>query len=272
MQEWKESQQRLTAIFSASILKSKAFEKEELRFRAGLLNHLGTPQNLEERITRKLLQQEKRELEKRLYPNRMVRLIRRAVEFGRQQFRQGPVPAWEGNRSVSGQKAAFRSGQELSRLAARQTRRVSEEPLPARQEFTSRERFSESQQKNLLQGRSVEKKGRWFRLDLADMDTKGRFALKEIPFRFDLAEKLQKLPFTLQPQAVEKLREGERIAAQIPSASGDKTVLIEANPMMRSLSFYDEQQKRVTMKQAMGLQEAPTVAIGKQRKVSVSVG
>ena len=202
----------------------------------------------------------------------MMRWIRRAVEFSRQQLGYYQPPGRQDNRRMPEQKASFRSGQELNRLAASQTKRVIEKPLLDRQQFVSQERFSESQQKNLLEGRSVEKKGRWFRLDLSDMDTKGRFPLKEIPFGFDLEAKLQKLPFPLEPQVTEKLREGERIATQVRLASGDKTVFLEANPMTRSLNFYDEQQKKTNLKQVMGLEEAPILSIRKQRKVGVSVG
>lgn len=265
LQEWKESQQRLSSIFSSSILKSKAFEKEELIFRQNLLMHIGKPKNLEERITRKLLQQQKRELEKSLFPNLLIRLIRLAMEFSKDQYRRIRMEGQKTN-SIPNRRVSIRSGPALDRLTATH----SKNSTLVKQRFIGQDKFSQAEQKNLMEGRSVAKKDLWFHLDLADMDTKGRFALKQIPFKFDLETKLLKLPFELQSETAERLRQGERVEAKIQTNSVDRTIFVEANPIMRNLIFYDDQQKRMTLKQLMGLQDLPTMSIGRQKKKGLS--
>ncbi|WP_345025990.1 hypothetical protein [Ravibacter arvi] len=269
LQDWKESQQRLTNIFSPAILKSVALEREELAFRQELLARFRTPRNLEERITRKLLAQEKDQLEKKLYPNRVIRFLRQVSVFLAERFNTGTFNRQQ-HKKASRSQSSFRSQQALTKLVASQVK-----PALVRNEtqqaFVGQEKFSESQQKNLLEGRSVERKGQWYRLDLADSDTKGRFALKSIPTGFDLAAKLAKFPFSMPPQTLEKLQAGEQVTFKVPTPSGEQAISLRANPSIKSLDFYDHQQKRISIKQLLSPTDAPIHNIGRQRKARMAV-
>lgn len=271
LQEWKVNQQRLTSIFSPAILKSAAFEKEELAFRQELLARFRTPKNLEERITRKLLEQEKDQLEKKLYPNPVLRLLRKVTVFVAERFYVG-FANQQPDKKASQSKPSFRSEQALSKLAASRTNPVLVRGEAPQQAFVGQEKFSESQRKNLLEGRSVERKGQWYRLDLADSDTKGRFALKSIPTGFDLASKLAKLPFSTPPYTLEKLQAGDQISFRVSTPAGEQSISVRANPRMKSLDFYDHQQKRISIKQLLSpVADKPTHSIGRQRKARMAV-
>lgn len=271
LQEWKENQQRLTSIFSPAILKSAAFEKEELAFRQELLARFRTPKNLEERITRKLLEQEKDQLEKKLYPNPVLRLLRQVTVFLAERFHVESANQ-QPHKKASQFKPSFRSEQALSKLVFSRTKPALAKGEALQQAFLGQEKFSESQQKNLLEGRSVERKGEWYRLDLADLDTKGRFALKSIPTGFDLASKLAKLPFSTPPYMLEKLQAGDQITLRVSTPAGEQAISVRANPRMKSLDFYDHQQKRISIKQLLSpAADTPTHSIGRQRKARMAM-
>lgn len=73
MKQWEAREQRFAKLFSASILQSRAFKKEKVRHLRKLSTGYRWSDDPEERMTRKLLNQERRQLEKELYPNRLKR-------------------------------------------------------------------------------------------------------------------------------------------------------------------------------------------------------
>jgi len=79
MKHWQGREQRFSKLFSPSILHSRAFKKEKLHHLEQLYSRYRWTANGDERLTRNLLQQERRQLEKELYPTRLKRNFRRLV-------------------------------------------------------------------------------------------------------------------------------------------------------------------------------------------------
>lgn len=73
MKQWQGREQRFSKLFSPAILHSRAFKKEKLNHLGQLYSRYRWTANADERLTRSLLQQERRQLEKELYPNRLKR-------------------------------------------------------------------------------------------------------------------------------------------------------------------------------------------------------
>lgn len=73
MKQWEAREQRFAKLFSSSILQSRAFKKEKVRHLRKLGSQYRWSDDPEERMTRKLLNQERVQLEKELYPNRLKR-------------------------------------------------------------------------------------------------------------------------------------------------------------------------------------------------------
>lgn len=79
MKQWEAREQRFAKLFSPSILHSRAFKKEKALHLRKLVSQFRWTNDPEERMTRKLLGQERRQLEKELYPNRLKRNFMRFV-------------------------------------------------------------------------------------------------------------------------------------------------------------------------------------------------
>lgn len=79
MKQWEAREQRFAKLFSSSILQSRAFKKEKIRHLRKISSQYRWSDDLEERMTRKLLNQERRLLENELYPNRLKRNFFRFV-------------------------------------------------------------------------------------------------------------------------------------------------------------------------------------------------
>lgn len=77
--KWKK---RFEKLFSAEVTNSRAFKLEELRMFERLLQRNPRGLNNEEKIFRKLIRQEKRNLVRSLYPNPLIRLIRNIFKTG----------------------------------------------------------------------------------------------------------------------------------------------------------------------------------------------
>lgn len=73
MKQWEAREQRFAKLFSPSILQSRAFKKEKIKHFRQLSSQSHWSDNPEEKLTRQLLSQERRQLEKELYPNRLKR-------------------------------------------------------------------------------------------------------------------------------------------------------------------------------------------------------
>ncbi|MES2457574.1 MAG: hypothetical protein V4594_18600 [Bacteroidota bacterium] len=84
-QKWQENEQKFEKIFQGSLLQNKGFLKEKIAFLTSLPGRYGAGLNQVENTVVKVLQSERRKLEKLLYPNFLVRLIQRAARNFRQR-------------------------------------------------------------------------------------------------------------------------------------------------------------------------------------------
>lgn len=76
---WQAKEQRLAGLFSASVLQSRDFQKEKLAHFERILGRHPAGLAADERTTLRLLGREAKDLERKLYPNLVFRLMRRAA-------------------------------------------------------------------------------------------------------------------------------------------------------------------------------------------------
>lgn len=76
---WRKREQRFSKMFTPQLLESKAFKLEKLKHFQQLSLRYGSSSNQDEQFTLRLLKQARRNLEQDVYPNRWMRLFRRAL-------------------------------------------------------------------------------------------------------------------------------------------------------------------------------------------------
>lgn len=80
MMQWQAKEQRLAGLFSASVLASRDFQKEKLAHFERILGRNVAGLSSEERTTLRMLRRETKNLERKLYPNLVLRLLRTAIK------------------------------------------------------------------------------------------------------------------------------------------------------------------------------------------------
>lgn len=80
LEQWQKREQRFIKLFTPQLLESRAFLKEKLRHLERLSARYGNTNDMEERLALRLLKQERSNLEKQMYPNRLLRIILLAVK------------------------------------------------------------------------------------------------------------------------------------------------------------------------------------------------
>lgn len=79
LNQWRSREERFSKLFSFSLSSNKALLKEKLQYYDRIAaKHKGT-QDLDERFALRMLQQERSKIEKQLYPNLLIRLLRRLL-------------------------------------------------------------------------------------------------------------------------------------------------------------------------------------------------
>lgn len=102
---------------------------------------------------------------------------------------------------------------------------------------------------NLLNGRAVQKDGKWMMLDLNDRDTEGNYRIKEINSSFDLEESLRNLKMkewvdkALREKLVADVKKGNRPQVTI----GNKRYFVDANPQFKKMNIYDSKSQRLSV-------------------------
>jgi hypothetical protein len=76
MESWLAKEQRFGKLFSAAVIKSRDFQKEKLAYLEGVQTKYTGLLSQDENLSMRVLKREKQRLEKQLYPNLFVRLIR----------------------------------------------------------------------------------------------------------------------------------------------------------------------------------------------------
>jgi len=77
--QWQAKEQRFEKLFSAAVVKGREFQKDKLAFYDQLQERYGKSPYADERETLRVAIQEKRWLEKQLYPSLLLRLMRRMI-------------------------------------------------------------------------------------------------------------------------------------------------------------------------------------------------
>jgi len=113
-----------------------------------------------------------------------------------------------------------------------------------------------AQSYNLLEGRAVQKNGKWITLDLNDKDTEGNYRVKEFPpsYGYEVQQVLGDLPISEMKSArerdklVQDLKDGKRREVTI----GNRKCFVEANPQFRTVNLYDEKSQRLSKSEVLG--------------------
>lgn len=86
LNQWRSKEERFGKLFSFGVSNNKSLLKEKLKYYdAVAARYKGTP-NQEERLALRILKQERNRIEKQLYPNLLLRLLRRLLLPVRQQY------------------------------------------------------------------------------------------------------------------------------------------------------------------------------------------
>lgn len=77
--EWKNREERYSSLFGFNVASSRLLSRDKLIYYDKIANKFSGTMNLEEKHTLRMLDQERKNLEKRLYPNRLLRFLRRIL-------------------------------------------------------------------------------------------------------------------------------------------------------------------------------------------------
>jgi hypothetical protein len=79
LKDWQSREERLGKMFSSDILKNKPFLQEKLKYFDSVQAKFGRTASEEERLALRILLEERNRIEKQLYPNLLVRILRRII-------------------------------------------------------------------------------------------------------------------------------------------------------------------------------------------------
>ena len=122
---------------------------------------------------------------------------------------------------------------------------------------------------NLLDGRAVNKDlvnkegqihNAWIKLDFKETTTNGNYKTKQFSpqYGFELEKVVAKLPIkeltsdTDRIKLLESLERGNRQVVTFNSPQGEQKRFIEANPQFKSITVYDENQRRIRQSEDQG--------------------
>lgn len=86
LQQWRSREERFSKLFSFNLSGNKALLKEKLRFYDSIAAKYKGTHSQDERFALRMLKQERRQIERVLYPNLLLRLLRRMIVPVRQQY------------------------------------------------------------------------------------------------------------------------------------------------------------------------------------------
>lgn len=82
IEKWREKEGRVSNIFSFSLSTNTMLKRDKLLYYDKIANKYAGTKNREERFSLRMLREERRNLERQLYPNRLFRLLRRLIIAG----------------------------------------------------------------------------------------------------------------------------------------------------------------------------------------------
>jgi len=131
---------------------------------------------------------------------------------------------------------------------------------------------------NLLAGRAVEKElenkegekyRAWLQLNFKETDKHGNYVTKQYheKYGFDLEKKLLELPLKLENpdeknRLMESLQRGNRQTVTLNLQGQERKIAIEAAPQFKSLNYYDEHGKRLSLQSVL---QTPQQAFGERQ-------
>lgn len=101
LQDWQSKEERFGKLFSSDILKNKPFLQEKLKYFDAVQAKYGRTASEDERLALRILMQERNRIEKLLYPNLFVRMLRRVILF----VKQGQVAKQAQQRTANNEQA-----------------------------------------------------------------------------------------------------------------------------------------------------------------------
>lgn len=131
---------------------------------------------------------------------------------------------------------------------------------------------------NLLDGRSVNKDlvnkegqihNAWIKLDFKETAASGNYKIKQFSpqYGFELEKAVDKLPIkelTIDAERIkllESLERGNRQVVTFSTAEGEQKRFIEANPQFKSITVYDENQRRIRQSEEQAKSQGKSEAI-----------
>lgn len=127
--------------------------------------------------------------------------------------------------------------------------------------------FNLQESYNLLAGRAIEKESSWLQFDLNDKDASGNYRIKEFKseYGYDLKNEIAKLPLKEvfdridNEKLIDDLKLGFQRSVVFVNDGKECQFYIEANPQYKSINIYDENFRKVTLNNALGIKTIKTV-------------
>lgn len=308
LNQWRTREERFSKLFSFSLSSNRALLTEKLNYYEGISAKYKGTSDLDERFALKALRQERLQIEKLLYPNFLIRMLRRLflspvkeqlvirkdnqntqqnkqslelelkeagfsglstkleqqIKLGQSQF-SIPVSYYINEKERLDHQLSFSKDQTGQyRFDGFKAKLYNETKTEDKREhyFGKHEGvvMNTGLAYQLLQGRSIEKEGKWLQLDLNDKDAQGNYRIKEFypAYGYDLERTLTQLPLkelldkTTAYKLAEELKKGSRQAVSFIKDGKEQRYYIEANPQFKSVNIYDEHSRKITLATAVG--------------------
>lgn len=316
LNQWRSREERFSKLFSFSLSSNKALLTEKLDYYEGISAKYKGTNDPDERFALSALRQERLQMEKQLYPNFLIRMLRRLfVSPVKEQItiRSDTQNTQQNKQSLQMdlQRAGF---SDLSTKLEEQIKQGQPQfSIPVSYYVNEKERldhqlsfsnhtgqyqfdgfkaklYNETKTEDrrehffgkhegvvmetvlayqLLQGRSIQKEGKWLQLDMNDKDAQGNYRFKEFhsAYGFDLEKVLTQLPLKeLQAKSTadklsEELKKGSRQAVSFIKDGMERRYYIEANPQFKSVNIYDEHSRKITLATAVGSKTTEAVKL-----------
>lgn len=317
LNQWRSREERFSKLFSFSLSSNKALLTEKLDYYEGISAKYKGTSDLDERFALRALRQERLQMEKQLYPNFLIRMLRRlfvspvkeqiAIRTDSRNTQQNKQSLQMELQEVGFSNLSTKLEEQIKQGQPQFSIPVShyvnekerlEHQLSFSKDHTGQYQFDGFKAKlynevktedkrehyfgknegvvmdtglayQLLQGRSIQKEGKWLQLDLNDNDAQGNYRIKEFhnAYGFDLEKTLNQLPLKeLQDKNAayrlsEELKKGSRQAVSFIKDGKEQRYYIEANPQFKSVNIYDEHSRKITLATAVGSKTAEAVKL-----------
>ena len=308
LNHWRTREERFSKLFSFSLSSNKVLLKEKLDYFDGISAKYKDTKSLDERFALGVLGQERLAIEKQLYPNYLIRMLRRIfISPLKKQFdvRNDHQNTEQNRQSLQLEVDGIGFHGLSSKLGEQINQGNQQFSIPVSYYVNEKERLDhllsfskddtgcyrfdgftaklqnearKDEKRNhyfgkdegmvidtrlayqLLQGRSIQKDGKWLQLDMNDKDAQDNYRVKEFhsAYGFDLDKILKELPLKeLRDQStaynlIKELKKGSRQPVSFVKDGKEQRYYIEANPQFKSINIYDEHSRKTTLATVKG--------------------